>query len=95
MTTNVEVENAQGLFIFADGNVKVSPLKDFMTKTRRKSVQKAKTKFDLLLYVDIPLDAKSVTINDKTFKLDKLSHGHGHGRNEFKKGLTQVSVKFK
>lgn len=95
MTTNVEVENAHGLFIFADGNVKVSPLKDFMTKTRRKSVQKAKTKFDLLLYVDIPQDAKSVTINDKTFKLDKLSHGHGHGRNEFKKGLTQASVKFK
>ena len=95
LTTNVETESAKGLFIFADGNIKVSPLNDFMTKTRRKSVQKAKTKFDLLTYVDIPQDAKTVTINDKTFKIDKLSQGHGHGRNEFKSGLTDVSIEFK
>lgn len=96
ITTNIDNPKAKyGLFIFENGNIRVSDMSQLMTKSRSQKVKKAYTVNTLLKYIDIPAKAKSVTINDKTFKIADLSSGFGRGRNEFKGGLEDVKVSFK
>lgn len=96
ITANIDNPKAKyGLFIFENGNIRVSEMSALMTKSRSQKVKKAVTPNELLKYVDIPEKAKSVVINNKTFKISELSTGFGRGRNEFKGGLDTVSVTFK
>lgn len=96
ITANIDNPKAKyGLFIFENGNIRVSEMSALMTKSRSQKVKKAVTPNELLQYVDIPEKAKSVVINNKTFKISELSTGFGRGRNEFKGGLDTVSVTFK
>ena len=66
----------------------------YLTKNRSSKILKDKTEFELLVYVDIPENAKTVTINGKKLTIDKLSHGNGHGKNEFKSGLEHAEIEF-
>ena len=96
ITANIDNPKAKyGLFIFENGNIRVSDMSALMTKSRSQKVKKAVTPNELLQYIDIPEKAKSVVINNKTFKISELSTGFGRGRNEFKGGLDTVSVTFK
>ena len=96
ITANIDNPKAKyGLFIFENGNIRVSDMSALMTKSRSQKVKKAVTPNELLKYVDIPEKAKSVVINNKTFKISELSTGFGRGRNEFKGGLDTASITFK
>ena len=96
ITANIDNPKAKyGLFIFENGNIRVSEMSALMTKSRSQKVKKAVTHNELIKYIDIPEKAKSVVINNKTFKISELSTGFGRGRNEFKGGLDTVSVTFK
>lgn len=94
MSTLVDKPDREGLFVFKDGNIKVVKMSRYLTKNRSSKIIKDKTEFELLAYVDIPENAKTVTINGKTLTIDKLSHGNGHGKNEFKSGLDRAEIEF-
>ena len=78
-----DTEPNLGLFIYADGNVKLTLTSDFMTKTKATKVAGGKSDVPLLVYKDIPNDTLGVTINGKTFTKDALQtiiqgkSGHG------------------
>ena len=74
MTTNVTNDKGHlGLFIFNNGNVRVTDLNHFMTKSKATKVNGGKD-LSLQYYTDIPDGVKSVTINDKTYMIENLCH---------------------
>ena len=93
ISVNVDKPKRRGLFVFKDGNVKTAELSRYQTKQKRFKVEKDKSEYDLVAYIDIPEKAKTVTINGKVFTINKLAK-NGHGRNEFSKGVTSVDIKF-
>ena len=72
---NINDENREGLFVYADGGLKRMKMSVFMTKQRATKVRSAQTDTPLLYYVDIPEKAQTVTINDKTYALSTIPEG--------------------
>lgn len=97
MTTTVSLPGEHlGLFIFANGNVRVTEMNKYMTKQKTTKVASGKTKETLIAYYDIPQGAKTVTMNKQTFKIaDLCKQGvSGSGRNTIK-AVQIVDVTFK
>lgn len=60
------------LYVFADGHVKLSDVRKFKTKSRYTKVTSGKTKRKIAQVFNVPFGANKITINDKTFAIDKL-----------------------
>ena len=73
-TTQITSENeSMGLFIYKDGNMKLTDMRKFMTKSKSTKVASGRTDVELMLYVDVPNDAVGITIDGVTFNLDDFS----------------------
>lgn len=70
-----------GLFVYKDGNVRLSDMRKYLTKTKATKVGSGKGEGELAAFYDIPEDAVGVTINGQTFAIDQFSvqgiTGHG------------------
>ena len=74
MTTNVTNEIGHlGLFIFDNGNIRVTDMNQYMTKSKATKVNSGKG-LSLQFYMDIPDGAKTVSINHKNYQITKLCH---------------------
>lgn len=83
------------LYIFTNGNAKLTDARNFLTKSRAKKVSRGKTKYKIAKVIDWPESAKSVTLNGKTFNKDDFSvngiSGHGkHMIDELKDGILDI-----
>lgn len=74
-----------GLFIFENGNVRVSDMREYDTTTKTTKV-KSTTAIPVVAYYDIPEKAKTVTIDGEDFVISKLSKQgkKGKGRKTIK-----------
>lgn len=95
-TNNVDLNNdAMILYVFATGNVKLTPANKLMTKQHSSKIKSAKTSQTIAKVIDWPTCAESVTINGQTFSKDKLSvqGPSGKGRKEIapiKDGILEI-----
>lgn len=82
-TTIMKEDDAFGLFIFEDGNMKLTDMRKYQTKTKATKVASGRSKVPIVRFIDVPSDAVGVTINGKSFRLDDFSvqGPSGHGRN--------------
>lgn len=83
MTTNINKDDLHyGLFIFKDGNIKLTDMRKYMTKSKTTKVSSGKSKHELIKYVDVPINAVGITINNETYKMDEFSinNPNGHGK---------------
>lgn len=81
MTTAIsDTELHYGLFIYKDGNMKLTDMRKFQTKTKATKVASGKTPVPLMMMVDVPKDAVGVTINDVAYRLDEFSVNGLSGR---------------
>lgn len=80
--TNQIDEGGDVLYVFADGNCKLTNASNFMTKNKQHVIKSAKTKEKLVKVVDWPKDKTAVTINGETFSKDAFSvqKPSGHGK---------------
>lgn len=72
MSTTIQEDGRYGLFVYSNGMVKRVLMSRFMTKTKATKVSSNKTEIPLISYTDIPLDAKTVTLNGKPFALEDI-----------------------
>lgn len=72
-TTIMSDDEKLGLFIFEDGNMRLTDMRKYQTKTKATKVASGKTDVPLVTFVDVPEDAVGVTINGKTFRLSDFS----------------------
>lgn len=81
-TSIMKSEDTYGLFIFEDGNMKLTDMQKYQTKTKATKVASGKSDTPILKFVDVPADAVGVSINERTFRLDDFSvqGPSGHGR---------------
>lgn len=61
------------LYVFTDGHVKLTDARKFRTKSHSAKVASGKTSRKIAQVFNVPLGVNKVTINDKTFAIDKLS----------------------
>lgn len=81
-------DEAYGLFIFKDGNMKLTDMRKYMTKTKSTKVSGGKSDIPLVKYLDVPNNAVGFKLNGETYALSDMSmnglSGHGkHMTNEF------------
>ena len=71
-----------GLFIYTDGNIRITDMRKYMTKTKSKRVTSGKSDFKLLKMMDIPKGTNTIIINDLPFSIDDFSVNgvSGHGK---------------
>lgn len=82
-TTIMSDEERFGLFVFEDGNMRLTDMRKYQTKTKATKVASGKTDIPLVTFVDVPEDAVGVRVNDKAIRLSDISvQGRGgHGKN--------------
>lgn len=71
-----------GLFIFEDGNMRITDMRKYMTKTKATKVASGRSDIKLIKVVDVPADAVGVKINGAIFDIEQFSVNgvSGHGR---------------
>lgn len=69
-----------GLFIYADGNAKLTDMRKFLTKSKSTKVASGKTDIPLVKMIDVPTDAVGIKINNQVFKVDQFSVNGMGGR---------------
>ena len=81
-TTIMDNEETYGLFVFEDGNMKLTSMQKYQTKTKATKVASGRSKVPIIHFSDVPKDAVGVTINGTTFRIDDFSvqGPSGHGR---------------
>lgn len=92
-TTIMGDDERLGLFVFEDGNMRLTDMRKYQTKTKATKVASGKTDVPLVTFVDVPEDAVGVTINDKTFRLTDFSVQGRGGRGKNMMGeLTHADI---
>lgn len=71
-----------GLFIYQDGNMRLTDMRKYMTKSKSTKVASGKSDILLSKFVDVPKDTQGIIINGQTFALDAFSVNgvSGHGK---------------
>lgn len=95
-TTKIMNENASyGLFIYNDGNMKLTDMRKYQTKTKATKVASGKSTDTLIAYFDVPNDAVGVKVNDQIIPLSDFSINgpSGHGKKMISPS-TQSTVEF-
>ena len=95
-TTTIESkEKSMGLFVFEDGNIKLTDMRKYITKTKAKKVASGKSDRLLAKYIDVPSDAVGVKINDNIIAISDISINglSGHGKHMIDP-VTNVDIEF-
>ena len=82
-TTIMSDEESLGLFIFEDGNMTITDMRTYKTKTKATKVasgQSSRNDIPLVAFMDIPDDAIGVKVNDTVIRLDDISKQGRGGR---------------
>ena len=83
MATKIQSEDENlGLFVYSDGHVRLSDMRDYMTAKKTTKVGTAKAGRTLLYYCDVPEGTKAITINGHTLNVADipLQQKGGHGK---------------
>ena len=88
-------KKSMGLFIFEDGNIKLTDMRKYITKTKATKVASGKSDSSLAKYIDVPSDAVGVKINDDIIAISDISVNgpSGHGKHMINP-VTHVEVEF-
>lgn len=79
-TTIMSTEVKYGLFIYENGNVKITDMRTYQTKTKATKVASGKSDIALVKYLDIPENAVGFKINDQIIALSDISVNGKTGR---------------
>lgn len=85
-TSIMNDEESLGLFIFEDGNMRITDMRTYKTKTKATRVTSGRNDIPLVAFIDIPSDAIGVKINGTPIRLTDISkQGRGgRGKNMIK-----------
>lgn len=72
LTTQIENEDAEGLFIFENGAMRRVRMNKYMTKTRATKISTKTPKTPMKAYFDIPVGMNIVVVDGKEFPLTKI-----------------------
>ena len=87
------------LYVFTNGNAKLTDARKFMTKSHATKVSSGKTRLKIAKVIDVPKTATSIVLNGKEFKLSDFSVNgiSGSGKKMIKPledGILKIEFKF-